>query len=413
MVGWFGPIGHQHLFIVGYAVLVGVGILHPRQPGLDAEIVDVRRALFADEIAKGNLAQQRIEAVEHLVVVVHAVFVGVGHSRVGAGVAVGVFADMVVTEGAVFGLDEIVGHIAAEPLACLPVVGRGGPVPVMGHAVKDLYRIVGAIAEPGHPLIILEMENGIHPVFLVVFETIAIVVEITVSAGDGVRAALGVKIGTVHAVGNARGRGRSGELEFEAVGKEVHISIDAVRIEHAARSASPDVACMSVIVSEDCSFFAVERAVTVGVEIPRIGGPELIPPTFVNVFEAIDGTALASMKLAAHHQTVAIGLQGGIKCRALPDRPDDRRGVGAAGDIKLPAVWHQVAVRVGTVAQHGRTVNAAQRALGRGVGHPARTDWLDRCREASLNAEAAEVVLFMVAEGRRCRRGPKPAPVAF
>ncbi len=310
VVGRFRTVRHQHLLEVGDAVLVGVGVLHPRQPGVRAEIVDIIRTELADQVANdGNLAQQRIEAMKHLVVVVHAVFVGVGQARVGAGVADGA----VGAEGAELGLDEEEGNGGNDLHAILPVVGPGGPVPVQGNAGEDQHRIVCAVTQPGDPLVVLEVEDGVDPVFLVVLEAVGVEVEVPLDTGDHVGTALGVEIGAVHALGDARGRDVSGELELEAVGNEVHVGVDAAGVERAAGAAAADVAGVAVVVPEDAPLVAVADGIAVGVEIPGIGGPELVPPPFVLIDEAVYQAAFAGVKFGANHQVVAVGLEGGIQ----------------------------------------------------------------------------------------------------
>ena len=156
--------------------------------------------------------------MEHLVVVVHHVSVGVRETRVGRGIRKGSAAILRRHVGK--RIEQTAGErilFGAGLAFALPIVGGLGPIPIADNAGReDFLDIVAAVAQIGLPLVVLEVADAVNQILLVVFETIVVEVEIAhdlavpfdvmglVRDGDAatlefVKRAARVEVGTVHA----------------------------------------------------------------------------------------------------------------------------------------------------------------------------------------------------------------------
>ncbi len=142
------------------------------------------------------------------------------------------------------------------------------------------------------------MVDGVHPVFLVVLETVAVVVEVALLAGDRIGTALRVEVGAIHAADDLAAGDLAGEDVLEGIGDVVHVGVDAAGVEHAARPAAADVLGIAAVVLEPGPVLvAVHESVAIRIGVPGVGGPELVPPARVDIVEAVGLAGLEGVEL--------------------------------------------------------------------------------------------------------------------
>ena len=372
---WSRCVRLEFLLKVPQPVRIRIRFRHARKPrilhkvhwGVAAPIVvepiDRERAVpnvgashaVVQPIGTDTLAQNRIEAMVHLVEIVHAVQVGVFVARIGRHI------ELACAERQ---HDPEIG-VCIAPRESRAVPGVGNFVEQTALRKRNIHGLPGQTRERytgQHPIrrhIVTEAAHGLHPVLLIVQETVVIPI---------LRV---VREGSVHAVGDRHGRVCNGvrrqgsrKLHFPSVGQTVTVGVDRTRVESAALRAG----------SEVIRFRAVDKgllgriAQTVAVRIcdPRVARPELVDPRGVDGRDGHNANHVRSVvhrrvrvgrgrigarKLAAVGQTIAQGYNGMIDVAV--ERVPRRNGHRAVGlyhqihrridrDVQLPPVGHAV-----------------------------------------------------------------------
>ena len=368
------------LLPAGIGILLDVGH-YPQKIGADAGCVgDVDK--IAPVVAVGGAAGNRVEAVEELVVVVHAVGIGIVQLRIGAQIHGGGKRAPVLARG--------VGpvHIVARNAMLR------GQIPIlMRRAHKEpgfaLIRggVEGILFATGRLIvadIVAEAGERLHIVFLVVLEAVAIPVEVAQGMGEVVvpaRAHLRtgiVGVGAVHAVGDKVDTGRHrvagvevavlhpdlalfllGEYHYQiaALGGCLHIEAGIVH-DNAGKGSLP----------------SIRQAVEVG-----IGG--------------------AGVEAAAAHAVGAAGLgttidEARVDAGAVDERTVDVDG-GGGGAIALGAVANAIAVGIGA----REPLQGFGRRNHRRIARVGRQELVDPHRIPLVDNGVADVGRLLLAEG--------------
>ena len=435
-----GHVDEQGLVRVAQAVAVGVRLGHAHRPREPHRVVDeflllpirpcgaagAEQLIVAQDgvVRLGDYvlaAQQGVQAVEQLVVVVHAVTVGIPVARVRAYVARGTHAGFVVCRGdvaesprrledAASGHREIPRLLRRSEVAKLPEL-EAVALPCRearesgcarrleeGRAVPDVHRqetdvlaragdAVGQVTahERGFGVVVAEVAEHLHEVFLEVEKSVVVEVEVAAGAGSRINLICGRDlervvvcavhaerdVGTNHSVASevvvplddlddvrvnvleagAGGNHRALVLAFPAVGQEVEVSIDAARVEAAATDARGAVV-RRVAVYEHAAFAAVAHAVLVGIAVLGIGRGELVEPALCvarvvlvdrrrsfGVGGVLVGVAgVRAGVFVAQAQAVAVAVTAGVS-----------GVVGVCAHVQFPAVGDAVLVGIGTV----------------------------------------------------------------
>ena len=398
-----------------------------------------------------DVGENRVETVEHLVEVVHAIAVGVGEARVSRGIKIRPHRQRPnlgghVVEGVDGNAHHVFGHFVTH---VLPVVGVGRPVPLHEEridglgggveriapldeadglvlqrgeetGVENLLRVVVAVVSAGDPLVVLEVANAVDPVLLVVFEAVAVIVEVAVFRMRMlVVAGAGVEVGAVHAgavegdeglavLDGEAGLGsgpvaeaalpggvavRAGVEVLPVVWDVVHVGVDAAGIETAAGDVAAEHGRLTearrdeglgggcvigsagregVLVAEGViALVAVGQVVAVGVGVERVAGPPLVEPVAGEGERAVgaDGgvvvARLHGAELGAVGEAVLVVLEAGVDRGAFANRPEVAACAGTLPDVEFPAVRDAVAVGVAAVGRDHDWLDDVGRAADR------------------------------------------------
>ena len=436
-----GQVHEQGFVRVAQAVAVGVRLGHAHRPREPHRVVNefgllpvrpcgaagAEQLLVAQDgvVRLGDhvlAAQQRVQAVEQFVVVVHAVAVGIPVARVGADVARGAHAVFVVSRGnvaktprrleeaSVLRHREVPRLLRGREVAELPVLEAvaltSGKAREPGgarraeerRAVPDLHRqeadvlaragdAVGQVAahERGFGIVVAEVAEHLHEVFLEVVESVVVEVEVAAGAGSRVNLIYGrnperVVVRAVHAVRDvgadyrlvaevvvtlddlddvrvdaleacAGGNRHARVLAFPAVGQEVEVCIDAARVE-AATANAPGAVVRRVAVYERVAFGSVAQSVLIAIAGLRIGRGELVEPAL-----CVAGVVLVDRRRSCGVGGILVGVAGvgaGVfvaQAQAVAVAIADSivGVVGVGTHVQFPTVGDAVLIGVGTV----------------------------------------------------------------
>ena len=434
-----GQVHEQGFVRVAQAVAVGVRLGHAHRPREPHRVINefgllpvrpcgaagAEQLLVAQDgvVRLGDYvlaAQQRVQAVEQFVVVVHAVAVGIPVARVGADVARGAHAVFVVSRGDVAQaprrLEEAGRHrevprlLRGREVSELPVLEAvaltSGKAREPGGArraeerrtVPDLHRqeadvlaragdAVGQVAahERGFGIVVAEVAEHLHEVFLEVVESVVIEVEVAAGAGSRVNLIYGrdperVVVRAVHAVrdvgadyrlvaevvvtldnlddvrvdaleAGAGGNHHARVLAFPAVGQEVEVRIDAARVE-AATANAPGAVVRRVAVYERAAFGSVAQSVLIAIAGLRICRGELVEPAL-----CVAGVVLVDRRRSCGVGGILVGVAGvgaGVfvaqaQAVAVAIAGSIVGVVGVGTHVQFPTVGDAVLIGVGTV----------------------------------------------------------------
>ena len=428
-----GHVDEQRLVRVAQAVAVGVGLGNAHRPRELHRVVDelllrlpvrpgvvgggehraVRKhgaVCAGDHVVSGRPAKKRVEAVEQLVVVVHAVLVGVPHARIGADVAGGGHAQFAV-HGRLRG-KSVRGK--QDPVSRFVVVGASRRVAVrppvlraLGHGVPRLRGtrevaqliVAEALGLPGgdagealraggrverravpglhrqeaHVLaragdaarqvaaherrlgvVIAEVAEGLHEVLLEVLEPV--VVEIEVSHGAGARIGLPVRRHRVADDGRAPARPERAVHAGRDVGAGRGVRADDVVVAVDGR----DLAC------GERDGGAVLRAARTGHARREHGAGELaLPRVGQEVEVGVDRTrveAAAAYAAGAVVRRVAVDEGELVGSAVLRRQPRHRMGPAPGGAFFTVGDAVAVGVLVVRVGREELVVPATARA---------------------------------------------------